>query len=140
MTNPNRKMVIWSGRTYVIEFAEDGSLLNSLELDDLMVAMKPSITKIARKYNPRLHIDTDDLVQTLYVVTMELLREFKPERAKWSTFFCSYGTKRMLSAIRPFSAGYKLREYTESDLEGELTLEKLTRKKSHKRGERGNAD
>ena len=112
----SRKLAIWDDKTYCIEYSILGEPIPTIECDELFWGMTPSIVRLAYKVKDTFYVPLDDAKQIVYMVTLDLLRQWEPDRSAWKTYWIKYAYRRVVNYLIVKKNGYRVKEYANSDI------------------------
>jgi DNA-directed RNA polymerase specialized sigma24 family protein len=93
------KVVIWNNTPFRVWITPTGEYGGDTE--KLIREMKPTIDNIVKKYAASVpFIERDDLMQTLWVATLNMLKSWNPKRSSWGTYIHTYLWMRTISLMR----------------------------------------
>jgi len=94
---------IWGNIKYKVGIEYTGESYQYVgQITELILALKPNHDNVYRKYKARLRdeIDEKDFEQILWVVTLDLLRTWKPKKSAFGTYLRNYLWKRSLDVMK----------------------------------------
>ena len=111
----SRKLATWDDKTFCLEFNYMGYLVPTIEAEELLWRMSPSIVRLTYKVKDTLGVPLDDCKQILYLTTLKLMQEWNPNKSKWGTWWNKYAYRRLINYVIVKKNGYRIKEYGNSD-------------------------